>query len=289
VLKAFGYQDASLLADGYMVSAFIAVDFGQQESNMLYLGRYPKHRNEAAISGLLSEATGKQVGDYITVRRGDVEQQMLITGITQLMQGGGINMLMTFDGFRTMQSDYQFDQVYVYLAVGIDAGRFLEGVTATEGGIYTDTVDIQELIDAQFGQFGQIFAAVALSILVVTALVITLVLYMVIRTMILRRRREFGIQKALGFSTGQLMAQVALGFTPMVMVGVALGALAGYFGFNPLFATLTHSAGIIQTDLPVPALWTAYTCLALSAYAYLVSLLVPWRIRHISPYALVNE
>jgi putative ABC transport system permease protein len=101
---------------------------------------------------------------------------------------------------------------------------------------------------------------------------------------ILRRRREFGIQKAVGFTTFQRMNQIALGMTPAILIGAAVGAAAGYFGLNPMVAALMSGMGIVKVRLPVPL---DQTMLVLLAYA--VSLLIAWRIRRISAYTLVSE
>ncbi|MDR2611268.1 MAG: ABC transporter permease [Clostridiales Family XIII bacterium] len=289
VRKAFGYQNVNLLTEGYNVAAFIARDFDALDDTMLYEGRYPKYDNEVALNGLLAETLGKNIGDSVTVKQGGAEKEFLVTGIIQLMQNEGVNMIMTYDGLLSVQDDYRFDQIYVYLGEGASPKDFIADIKKSEGDIFSSTVDMGELVDAQFSSYGGIFAVVAVGVLAVTAVVVALALYLVIRTIIIRRKRELGIQKALGYTTLQLMLQTAFIFMPIVAVGVAAGGLAGYFGFNPLFAALTHSVGIIETHLPSPTAWTVSACLALVAFAYLMSMLISGRIRKISPYTLVSE
>ena len=112
---------------------------------------------------------------------------------------------------------------------------------------------------------------------------------MVIRTTILRRRREFGIQKAVGFTSMQLMNQIALNLTPSILLGVVIGAVAGFYGFNPMMGVFMSGMGIVKVDLPSPPDQITVVCLALVAMAYAVSLLIALRIRKISAYALVSE
>jgi len=50
-----------------------------------------------------------------------------------------------------------------------------------------------------------------MAIIVVVICVVMLMLYLIVKTMIIRRRRELGIQKALGFTTLQLMNQIVWG------------------------------------------------------------------------------
>ncbi len=289
VRKAFEYQHITLMADDVMVTTIITKDFSQLEGNMLYAGRYPKYENEVAIGGKFAEVLGKNTGDMIVVKQGGQSKEFLITGMIQMMNGVGLNMAITHEALLTIQEDYSFDKVYVYLHNDIDVIEFLEDVKSEEGDSIVGTTDMKELLDAQLGGYGSIFAAVALAILLVTVVIIVLVLYMVIKTMLLRKNREFGIQKALGFTTIQLMNQIALYYTPLILFGVVFGGLLGYVGFNPFFSAVTKSMGVIKTEFPLPLNWTILTCLMLTVIAYGVSLLMASRIRKISPYALVSE
>jgi putative ABC transport system permease protein len=144
-------------------------------------------------------------------------------------------------------------------------------------------------MDAQLGTYGDIFQVVTVVVVAVTALVIFLVLYLTLKTVILRRRRELGIHKALGFTTLQLMNQFALQFIPVITLGIAVGGVAGIFGFNPIFVALTRGMGIMTASMPAPVGLTVVMCVALVVLAYALALLIAWRIRKVSAYALISE
>jgi putative ABC transport system permease protein len=159
----------------------------------------------------------------------------------------------------------------------------------THGGLIDNVLNTSEQVSAQLGSMGDVFRAVAVGIVSVTVLVVILTLYMVIKTAILRQRRELGIQKAVGFTTLQLMNQIALNMTPVILIGVILGAVGGYFGFNPMMIALMTGMGVVQVDLPIPMTQMVAVCIALIVLAYVVSMLIAVRIRKISAYALVSE
>lgn len=289
VRKAFGFQDVSLSVDDITVTTVIAEDFSLLEGNMLVEGRYPTHDNEVALGGNTIKAINKSIGDTITVTQGGKTREYYVTGIIQLMQGGGINMVMTYDGLIQVQGDYLFDQIYIYLNDDVKVDEFLRTVESREGEIFTSVVNMKEMGTAQFSAYGSIFGILTAVILLATMLVIVLVLYMIMKTAILQRRREFGILKAVGFTTGQLIHQLTLSYLPIVFIGVVVGGIVGYFCFNPLFALITSGFGILKVELPTPFLWTIIACAFMLILAYAVSLLIALRIRKISPYALVSE
>jgi len=114
-------------------------------------------------------------------------------------------------------------------------------------------------------------------------------LYLVIKTTIIRKRRELGIQKALGFTTLQLMNQIALSLSPSIILGAALGAAGAYVFFNPLMEAVMGGMGISQSTLLVPVSWVVVPSAVLVVLAYAISMLIAVRIRKISAYALVSE
>ena len=65
-----------------------------------------------------------------------------------------------------------------------------------------------------------------------TVLLVVLVLYMVIKSMLTRRRGEFGIYKALGYTDRQLMEQIAISFLPASVGGTLAGSLAACLSVN---------------------------------------------------------
>jgi putative ABC transport system permease protein len=85
------------------------------------------------------------------------------------------------------------------------------------------------------------------------------------------------------------MNQITLNLTPIIIFGTVLGAIGGYIGFNPMFITLMRGMGVAQANLPVPINWIVMVTVGLVLLAYAVSMLIAWRIRKISAYALVSD
>lgn len=291
VRQCFGYQASpmQLLIDEKSASATVAEDCSLLESNMIINGRYPKHSNEIAIGTAIAKVTGKTTGNTVTVRIGESEKEFLVSGVIQQMNEGGFNALLTADALREIQPDFIFGELNIYLHDGVDTVNFVEAMRAEDGALIEMVINVKIQLETMFESIGAIFAAVAIGIVAVTGLIIILVLYMVIKTTILRRRRELGIQKAVGFTTLQLMNQTALNMTPIILIGVVIGAVAGYFGFSPMMGAMMSGFGIVRIDLPAPVGQIIAVSIALIVLAYAVSMLIAMRIRKISAYALVSE
>ena len=290
VRKAFGYEpNAIMLVDEVQIAATVTLDCSLLEGAMLIDGRYPKHSNEIALGSPIMKVSGKGIGDSVTVRIDDSEKDYIVTGLVQFMNSGGFNGIMTGEAMTEIQPDFEFVSYSVYLNEGENSGDFIDSVKAAEGDVIEVAANIQDTLQATMDSMSGIFAAVAAGVGGVTVFVVILVLYMVIKTTILNRKRELGIQKALGFTTLRLMNQIALNTTPVVLLGVIVGAVIGYFGFNTMMAATMISMGVVKVDLPIPHDQLVIACVALVVLAYCISMLIAWRIRKISAYSLVTE
>jgi putative ABC transport system permease protein len=279
---------STLNINGRGVNVAIVGDFADFGGYELIRGRFPLYDNEIVIAAVTLSAMGVNIGDwvYILNRSEGTEYPFLVTGSTQSMNQNG---MICRAGIARLGVYPTFSSLNVRLLAGYDIDEFIESVLAAEGDIFRNVWNMLEDLSDQFNALGETFAIIAAVILAVVSCVVILVLYLIIKTTIIRRRRELGIQKALGFTTLQLMNQIAINITPVITLGAIMGVLGGYFGFNPMFVMITRGFGIAQADLPVPTDWAFLLGAGLIALAYTVAMLVAWRIRKISAYALVTE
>ena len=285
----YGGETTMLFIDDVLIRATVMEDFSHLTGDNLIEGRFPQHDNEITLGTSALRVTDKDIGDWATIRIGNMEQEFLITGVTQSIDQGGLIAMMGVEGMRQLQPDFSFSEYHAELVERADVNDFIEAIIEAEGDALMNVFSIQDQLDTMFDALGGVFALITFVILMVAVAVIVLVLYMIIKTTIRRRRRELGIQKALGFTTFQLMNQISLSLLPIILFGSITGALVSYFGFNPLLLALMRDAGVIQADMPSPVAWFAIASVVIIVLAYAVSMLIAWRIRKISAYALVTE
>jgi putative ABC transport system permease protein len=289
VRKCFYYENFNVMIGDTTVNNVVAEDFSQFEGTMLYKGRYPKHENEIAITAKVSADSDKKIGDTIEVTQSGSVEEFLITGLVQSVNGGGYMSAMTIEGTHRIQSDYEPGDIYVYLEDPSKCDAIIKEIESKYGAIFENVINLDVLMETQLSVFSSIFALVAAVIFAVTVLVILLVLYLILNTVILRGRRDLGIQKALGFTTSKLMYQIALSVMPSVALGVAIGGIAGALGFNSIFVALVKSMGIMTASMPTPIVPTIIMCIVLILISYMIANLISRRIRKINPYTLITE
>ena len=289
VENVFPMQGVMLSVDDVVVLTTVVDDFSNLDGHSIIRGRFPLHDNEIALSTPALTTMGKEMGDWVIITSDGGEYEYLVTGVAQSIRFNGFVAMLSVDGLTRTQPGFAFSTFSADLLDGVDSTGFMESIVRVESDVLLNVVSIHDIVNAQLSMIGDIFAIVNSIILSVVAAVVILVLYMVIKTTILRRKRDLGIQKALGFTTLQLMNQIALNLTPTIFIGVGAGAISGYFSFNPLFVALLRGMGIAQANMTIPVEWIITLCLALVLLSYAVSMLISWRIRKISAYTLVTE
>ena len=281
-------NNARYSLEGIMIMADIVEDHSILRGQSLVSGRFPIHYNEIAIGRVVMRQLGKNIGDWVTISSGGEEFSFLITGQTQSTDNFGFVATIPFEGVRRMHE--MGTQAYiVFLHDGVCGIEFAEMLRETEGDIFMNIMVFDELAESFIDSMGAIFAGVAVAILSVVAVIVIATMYLVIKTAILRKRRELGTQKAIGFTTWQLMNQIALNLTPAIVLGSVAGAAMAYQTFDLFFAVVMGMGGDISVSIPISMTMTIAAVVGIVMLAYVVSMAVAWRIRKISAYALVTE
>lgn len=290
VRKVLYFDEVKVKVDGSEVAAYVTDDYDKKETRLVYEGRYPENKNEITLAGVLAERLDKTIGDTVSVRFGDKEEQFKVVGLSNGSQMGGLNTSLLASDFERLNPEFTHQSLYIYLDKGTDAEKFVEKLKSKiDKSMLLSAVNFDKEMAEGMASYQKVVAAMGLSMLVITVLVVTLVLYFVISSSVIRKKRELGIQKAIGFTTYQLMNQLSISFTIPIIIGVVIGTLLGAFYTNPMMSVTMKSAGIMKAGFIVDPYWIIAFGVATILFSYLLSLLITWRIRKISAYALVTE
>lgn len=271
-------------------ACYIMDDYEHRETNLVYEGHYPKKSGEVALAGILAKRINKKIGDKVTVKSGNNTITLKVTGLTNGSNMGGINLCMLKTDYVQISPDYKQQLLYVYLKKGTDAGKFADKIEDTfPRDVVIGASNFDKLMEEGMASYQNIVAIMGIAMFVITIFVITLVLYFVISSSIIRRKRDIGIQKAIGFTTVQLMQQISLSFVIPIFIGTVVGCILGAVYTNPLMSICMRGVGIMKAGFIIDKFSVIIFSAAILLFSYLLSLLITWRIRKISAYALVTE
>ena len=134
-----------------------------------------------------------------------------------------------------------------------------------------------------------IVSAVTAALFLISVLMVLLVLYVIIHSMISRRRQEFGIYKAIGYTSGQLTMMTVTRFIPVVAFSSVLSAAAGIWYLPLMNQTIFSQIGAPKNHFEVSVWILLAFAAAYTAMAFLFSVLLAAPIKKITVYSLLRE
>lgn len=271
------------------VSVYVMKDYSNKETITLYKGRYPIHNNEIVLAGHLAEMLGKSIGDNVELKKDDKKATFIVTGLSQGAYMGGMNSSITYDGIMKLNPGFKQQTLNIYLKKGENAATFVKKLDKIYGDNLRYTLDMDENMKQGAGVYVAIVSKVGIAILAITMAVVFLVLYFVINSTVVRKRRELGIQKAIGFTTFQLMNQLSLSFLPPIIIGVCIGCVVGMTQTNSIMTIAQSGMGISKANFIITLGYITLFGVGIIVISYITSILITLRIRKISAYALVTE
>ena len=124
---------------------------------------------------------------------------------------------------------------------------------------------------------------------VVTILMVFFILYIIIKSLLVKRRQELGIYKAMGYTSSQLILQTTGSFMPISMMAIVLSNLLAIFYMPAIYQFVFEALGVrknnIEISLGCLMLFTVVQILVSS----MISIILCMPIRKISAYALIRE
>jgi ABC-type antimicrobial peptide transport system, permease component len=284
-------DNAQMNVEGVSVVCVITDDWSDVPDVNILSGRSPIYDNEIAIGGVTANILGVDIGDEVNVTYGTVEKRYIITGIEQYSNQMGKDISMTTDGARHLEykatrSVYEINVKDHSLA---NAKKVVEKTEDMFGDKLGQYLNVIEALKSGNISVIAIAAAMVFAIVIISVLVIVLSMNLLVKTMIIKKQKEIGIKKALGFSSTQLRTELVLSMLPQIALGASVGAVLGIMGSNKGLAVLLTSVGVLRSNMYV----FPWMGIAAVIFAVVISFIIIWmisrKIKRISAYSLITE
>lgn len=289
VQKIYLYHSAEVRhVDGMALLATISDDYTKvNNQHVCFEGRFPKYDNEMVVAAKYAKENGLKIGDEIMLTADGGQARYLITGFSQISNNLGKDCLLTRSGYERM-GKLQNTSYYINLSDGVDIDAFNEEISEIFGNDVNIAINIFSTLEGMASVYVSLMTFIVIGVLILSILIITFVLYLLVRTMLNSKKQDYGILKALGFTTGQLILQTALSFMPAVIFSTVLGIFGSALIINPLTALFLNGIGIVKCTFIVPVGFITVAGIGLILFAFAASCFLSLRIRKITPKALLT-
>ncbi len=272
---------------GLGLAATVCDDLSKvNNERVVFEGRFPRFDNEVALAAKYAGEKRLEIGQEMTLAVGGEEADYIITGFTQISNNLGKDCILTRDGYERLCA-MQNVCYYLNLAEDCDIDQFNTEIEERFGDQVNATIDMEALVEGGSAVYVSLMKMIVAALLVSSMIVIIFVLYLIIRALLNSKKRDYGILKALGYTTGQLVFQTALSFMPTIIGATVAGLILCSVIINPMIGLFLHSIGIVKSTWTVPVGLIVGEGAGLIVFAFGVACALSLRIRKIVPRALL--
>ena len=253
----------------------------------LYEGDIMRRDNEVVVGSSVAEKLGIGVGDEITVEYGENSCRYLVTGLQQSVMNRRLYMTDKAAQRLGIDTRYDFLRVRMHDATAEKVDEVLGRIEELSCTTETENYYRQQRSSENTPVFAVSFIVVLMILLSIAT--VLLVIRLLLKTVFIKKEREFGIKKAVGFTSTQLRYQLSLSLMPTTLTAAVLGSLLGYFLLNPLFTLILGGYGVKNADLLLRPMMIVVSAAAVTAMVFIFSFVMSGRMKKLSAYKLIQE
>lgn len=281
------YTVSSIKMSDTAVTAFVCEDFSQVTNDLCYTGKNPEKADEIALGSAWME--NYEIGDTVMVSLDKKEESFKVTGFVQSVNLQGEVCELSLDGYNRLCDKAEAPTLYVYLHDTADAAEFVEAYEKNYSDKMTAIVNSQKLQkEAQDMYMGITVILVAL-IFAVTVLVVLFILYIIIKSLLVKRKQELGIYKAMGYTNLQLIFQNVGSFMPVSIVATLLSSVAALAYMPYIYQLIFQAIGAMKNNMEISFGFLMAFAMVQIIVNLTISIILCMPIRKISAYSLIKE
>lgn len=280
VKVSFGEKEANVTCTNWMEPE-------KRENHFLLEGRYPAYDNEVVLTNVVCDRLGVSLGDTIYIEGTQGQKDFIIVGIDQCISNMGMMVMTNFEGGARINGECKATQIYIYGTGELTYMEMLDYLN--ERFPEREAFDIVEGNQTVTGVVSLAMELLCGIFLAVTVVVVLLVVYLLVKSKVIRERKNYGLYKAIGFTTGQLCMQTVMSNLPVMVTGAVIGAVSSHWLASKVALLGLSTCGIEKCEMSVAPHYMLITVALITIVAFTVALICSLRIRRIEPVKMLTE
>ncbi len=285
--SALKYTVGTVNIEDTPVTVFACEDFSRVSNDLCYLGENPDEKDEIALGSAFEEKYN--IGDIIEIQNGDIICSYEVTGFVQSVNYQGNVCEFSSEGYEALNSEMLVPTLYVYLENAADTEKIVEEIEENYGDKIISIMNYQKMTETTQEMYSGITSVIVAVIFILTILIVLFVLYIVIKTLLVQRKQELGIYKAIGYSNNQLMVQMIGSFLPSSILAVLLSSVLGLIYVPQINQFIFQTIGAMKNNMEVSFAFLMIFAFVQITANLIISILLTKPIKKISAYALIKE
>ena len=285
-VKAVSYGISMTEYSDGSIPVIVCEDFSLLENNIVYSGRHPIAADEIAIGSEFSE--NYEIGDTFKLSLNGKEYVYKVTGYIQSVNNNGLIAEITDSGYVNI-SDTPLYSLNLYMDENADIASFVDKLGSDYDEYIVSVSNAAKETESMQMMYSSLITIVAIALFIITVLIILLILYVILLSMITNLKTDFGIYKAMGFTSGQLIIQTVGSITPVVLFGALLSAVLGIAYLPVMFDGIFSVIGAMKNNFEIPLYMLLVMAVILTVVNMIIGVILCHPIKRITAYSLIKE
>ena len=297
-IKGYSYVESAWWIDtidvnagGHQVKALITDEWSDDQELNIYDGHYPENENEISVNASVAEMIDVKIGDKIKVTYGGNDAEYTVVGMQQGITYSTKDIAMTKAGIERLGAEPNEYHVEVNVKDHSEenTGKLVDAVREKHDDELIRYADAIKALNSGKVPIVKANAAMVIVLIIVSLAVVVLTMSLLIKTVVIKRYREIGIKKAIGFSSNQLRIEFLLSTFPQVLIGGVVGALFAFFSSNTIFQKSMTTLKLMKCAMEVYPWMILINILFIAISSLLIIWMLTHRIKKVSAYSLITE
>ncbi len=278
------YITAQVSSPDGSLTAFVCEDFCKVRNDICYEGRNPKKENEIAVGNALAEKY--PIGSEIEISCSERTAGFSVTGYVQSINYAGEVCELTEGGYDRIGGSV--GTVYVYLQ-DKTADIFIAEYEEKRQELIATSVNYERLAENSSKIYAGIVSVVTVVLFAISVLLVLLVLYVILGSILNRRKTEFGIYKAVGYTSRQLTIKTALEFLPITVISAGVSAVLSIWYLPAMNQSIFSLIGAMKNHFEISIWILIIFVLAYTVVSFVISVFLAAPIKRITAYSLFKD
>lgn len=291
VTQTYRSSNTYLSINGEKIYGHIVKD--PESLRAIIKGRAPLYDNEIIITEMVGDALEIAMGDEVAVSFGEYDGKYIVSGIFQTTFDSGMCITMSEAAInRIIENDSEkikISNISFSLENSNDAERVLKALREKYEGNKNVSVD-KFTIDSYIGiGVFKIMSVIQAVIYFFSALFALVAVRMVTSRTFLQEKREIGIYKAMGFSSGSLRISFGIRFMTAAAIGIILGVIMSMQFSSKLLGLGLRLIGLSKVPSEFSAASVIVPVVILLMCFFVFAFLCSSKVKKVHPRELVAE
>lgn len=235
-------------------------------------GRAPIYDNEIIITEILADEMELNIGDRVTVTKGNKTADYIISGYFNSFINVGYDFAMSLAGASNL-GVYAVNCADFSLTDPTQSSKIIDELNNK----YSNILEAESGNDKEsaYNDYVPITQSLSILIYVLSAILCIAIIRVICSKDFFQKRVDIGIYKSIGFTSKKLQLQFAVCFLIISVIGSVLGIILTLLLSKQLLLSLLKLVGITSLEInfsPLPILLPSVLfCIAFFVFAYFIS------------------